>query len=1243
MKIPLFKPICVGFAHTCAAAMVFVFAVTSGAQTLSQDPLLTKSVSVRPNMTFIMDESGSMDWQCVYTKNTLSSFGGQKYGIAHNCLKHDQDNNIPQLSSSDLRYTSPENNKLMYDPRIYYPTGYTETGTTHPNSTASWADISNTVFKIGSNNYYARAIYIAKSATVRNSSNANTLTNINNYNTYYLINFGSRFAYRPAGNNNPNNSTTTNTWGTKSAARTDCAGTVCTYNEELQNLRNWYTYHRTRLQAAKVGVSIAFTDLPDTFRMNYASLGEITRSAMNVSKANLGQPYNYYSITPLRPVNNYNNNINPFRKWLNELTTYDSVGTPLRQSLDIIGKSYQSTSNAGPWGNTPWNPGNESANDHLSCRRSFAILTTDGQWNDGVSPIGSWSIANSSNDTDGSNGPLITHMSSTPGSPITYRYIPRTADARNVGKADKTSGTGYTNTLADVALYYWSRDLRTLPNNVTDGNPANPPFWQNLSTYSIGFGVNGTLSQAQVNTAKDGTSNWTEPAANDAKAIDDLIHAAHNGGGEFIPVSNSAEFSDALRKILLSISGETSSQAGVAASTTALQTGTNKYVPYYITGEWWGNLKSINLDAQNATETTVKWQVVATDVNGKPTGTDTIPSHGTRNVIVSTNNSNKGVEFKYVNLNPNNLIASSSTSVSDKLINTFSSEQVDFIRGDQSNEGAGNPFRERKSILGDIVNSRPAFVKNNIDTYSKYFNLPAGQGGGATYTSYKNDKIARTEGMLFVGANDGMLHGFRESNGAEEFAFIPRSVLGNLHLLTDKDYALSHRFYVDGPLKEADAYVVAPFTNGAAGSSLRWTNLLMGSTGAGAKAVFALDVTKPFNMQGKHVMWEVNHLSSGFAQLGHVLSDIETGVTPSGDWVAIFGNGYDSAAGKASLFVVNLNDGSVIRELITNNDTGNGLGGVRLVHNANAQVIGAYAGDLKGNVWRFDLSGNSSSDWKNGELLFTAQDANNLAQPITAAPAVFARIDGKPGYIVVVGTGRLLTASDADVTTTPTTQSTYGLWDESPFGSVATISTISGRAALAQSTSAVDAVASGYYKVSTNPAINWATQKGWYLDLTDLVGQRNVYPVNALRSTVLIDTIAPKPVTGSCTVDGAVRAVTYALNPYTGMCNASYKTLDTNNDNVIDTADTDSCAYAGLGDGLTVFLSKGPGGTETNTSDVLGGGGGGGGGPGPGPGGGPCDSYGIGSDNDPQLIALCGPEKVPGTFSRDVRQVFIRK
>ncbi|MFZ1626852.1 MAG: PilC/PilY family type IV pilus protein, partial [Candidatus Moraniibacteriota bacterium] len=557
------------------------------------------------------------------------------------------------------------------------------------------------------------------------------------------------------------------------------------------------------------------------------------------------------------------------------------------------------------------------------------------------------------------------------------------------------------------------------------------------------------------------------------------------------------------------------------------------------------------MDVQTAAENSIKWQVVSTDANGNPTGVDTIPSHGTRNIIVSTNSSIKGVEFKYTNLNPNNLIASSATPVTDKLINTFTSDQVDFIRGDQSKEGSGQPFRERQAILGDIVNARPAYVKNNIDPFSKLYNLPASQGGGTTYTTYKNSKIARAEGMLFVGANDGMLHGFRESNGNEEFAFIPRSVLGKLHLLTDKNYPLFHNFYVDGPLKEADAYIDAPLLSGAAGTSLRWTNLLMGSTGAGAKAVFALDVSRPFNMQGKHVMWEVNHLSSGFGELGHVLSEIDTGVTPSGDWVGVFGNGYDSASGKASLFLVNLSTGAKIRELTTNNSTGNGLGGVRLVHNASSQVIGAYAGDLKGNVWRFDLSGNSNTDWKNGELLFTAVNASGVAQAITAAPAVFARTDGKPGYIVVVGTGRLLTNADTLLTPPPPKQSAYGLWDESPFGSVATISTIAGRSSLVESTSAVDATASGYYKVTASRAINWTTDKGWYFDFSDLPGQKNVYPVNAVSSTVLLDTIAPKAVSGSCTVDGEVRAITYVLNPYSGMCHSNFKTLDTNNDNVV--------------------------------------------------------------------------------------------
>ena len=1224
--------------HACVAALSCITIVQVMAQTLSQEPLLTKTVSVRPNLTFILDDSGSMAWECIYTKNAQTSFGGIGYGAAYNCRNDTNqdfsDGNVATLSSTDFRYTSPEHNKLMYDPRVYYPTGYTETGTAFPNSNAAWDDIQNRSFSISGTNYKARAIYIAKTSTVLASTSATTLNTATNYNAYFILDSGSKFAFRTSGSGNPTTTTTTNPLGTKSVARIDCAGTVCTYSEELKNLRNWYTYHRTRIQAARVGVTTAFTGLPDSFRMNYGSLTEIINAKANNNA--------------IRSVNNYASNINPFRKWMDDTDPNNSIGTPLRQALDIVGQSYQSTSNSGPWGNTPWSPGSESSSSHVSCRRNFAILTTDGQWNNGGTTAQGISITNSSNDSDGTNGSVITHQNSTPTAPITYQYLAHgTADARNIGKADKTSGTGYNNTLADLAHYYWSRDLRTnLANNVTDGKPTSPPFWQNMATYSIAFGVNGSLTQTQIDSAKAGTTNWPQPVANTATAVDDLIHTAHNGGGEFLAVSDSAEFSYALRKVLLSITGETSSQAGVAASTTALQTGTNKYVPYYITGEWWGNLKSVNLDTQTAAETTIKWQVVSTDANGKPTGVDTIPSHGTRNIIVGTNNSNKGVEFKYVNLNPNNLIAPSATPVADKLVNTFSSDQVDYIRGDQSKEGSGQPYRERQAILGDIVNARPAFVKDNTDPYSKLFNLPAAQGGGTTYTTYKATKTARTEGLLFVGANDGMLHAFRESSGLEEFAFIPRSVLGNLHLLTEKNYPLYHKFYVDGPLKEADAYIVAP--NVSTGSSLRWTNLLMGTTGAGAKAVFALDVTRPFNMQGKHILWEVNNLTSGFTELGHVLADVETGVTPSGDWVAVFGNGYDSASGRASLFLVNLSTGAKIRELTAGTATGNGLGGVRLVHNTSGQVIGAYAGDLKGNIWRFDLMGNSASDWKDGQLLFTAiKDGVN--QPITAAPAVFARIDGKPGYIVVAGTGRMLTTDDTVVSPAPPLQSAYGLWDESPFGSIATINTIAGRSVLEGATSSLDTVSSNitdkFYHV-TAATIDWSTKKGWYMDFTELVGQKTIYPVSALRTVAAIETIAPKAVSGQCTVDGEVRGINYLINPYTGMCKSSDpRTLDTNNDNVVDTQDTFACAYSSLGDGTNTYLGKTTS-VQQNDTDVLGGIGGAGGGGGGG--GDPCLVYSIGSTGKAHLINICGPTPPPtpvstGSFSRDVRQVFIRK
>ncbi len=1166
--------------HHFAGLLLLTSLMTSfgvGAQTLAQEPLLSRTVAVRPNLTFIMDESGSMDWECIYKKNPQNSFIKTasplvlyQYGLAYDCLSdsfNDQ-TTVPVLQRSDYRFASPENNSLMYDSRKLYTTGISTTGALNSPSTAAWTDsnFSNGSAVIGVNNKgqnilkAGRAIYLAKPTfNIAAATTAAAFNNAANYDTYWVFTDGT-FGFLAGGSaSNIVVPQATNPLPTPTD-RIDCGGAACTSAQEFQNIRNWYTYNSTRLKAAKVGVSIAFTGLPDSFRMNYLTLGEATRYVS--------------SNTNIRSVKNYADTVNDFRTWLNGQSTANAVGTPLRQVLDIVGKDYRRTDNAGPWGNTPWSAGAEAAVDHISCRRSFAVMTTDGLWNDGpyTSSTGTnpYATAVDNVDSDGNQGLLITHLDGT----TTYKYTPHDlTDPRNVGKADLTAGAGYNTTLADVAHYYWSTDLRSLVNNVSNGKPGSAPFWQNLSTYTVGFGVNGKLSATQLAAAKAGQGNWPQPIANDVSTADDLVHAAHNGGGEYISVNDATTFAADLRRILLSISGETSSQAGVAASTASLQAGTKKFVPFYTTGEWWGNLSAISINPKTGADITPPvWQVTSVDGNGAPTGTSTIPSATTRDVWVYVDRVKNAIEFKFTFLGTNSLIG----TATNQLTTTFSQDMTDYIRGDRSKEGDGKPFRERKALLGDIVNSRPAFVKNTNDPLSAYANLPGTPG--STYTAYKSTKAARTEGVLFVGANDGMLHGFAENDGREVFAYIPRTLLPALHKLTSKDYPINHQFYVDGPVKESDAYIDAPYLNGATGTSVRWTNVLLGSTGAGAKSVFALDVTKPLTMKGQHVLWEVNNNSAGFAELGNVLFDIETGVTESGDWVAAVGNGYGSKSGKASLFLVNLANGTKTAELTAGTATANGLGGVRLVRNAKSQVVGAYAGDLQGNIWRFDLTGASSSDWKNGQLLFTAKSAANVIQPITAAPAVFARNDGLTGYIVVAGTGRLLTADDADLTKTASTQtqSAYGLWDKSTFGGTVTFTAIADRSVLVASTTSFNTTTyATFYDVGHVRAIDWkGTDRGWVLDYTLLTGQRSIYPIEALSTLVRVDTIAPRASQTSCTITGDTKGINYLINPFTGICKTT-PTIDVNRDGVVNDFDGTGCTYTALADGSNTVLPLG--------------------------------------------------------------------
>jgi type IV pilus assembly protein PilY1 len=182
------------------------------------------------------------------------------------------------------------------------------------------------------------------------------------------------------------------------------------------------------------------------------------------------------------------------------------------------------------------------------------------------------------------------------------------------------------------------------------------------------------------------------------------------------------------------------------------------------------------------------------------------------------------------------------------------------------------------------------------------------------------------------------------------FAYVPKAVIPNLSKLDDPLYgttgagAIYHQYFVDGPLTESDVFINAPGV-----STPSWRNYLVGSLGAGGRAVFALDVTDTANLGTSSIRWEMSIATQ--SELGYVTAPIEVGVLPNGEWVALFGNGAYSSSGKAALFVVNLQTGTA--QTLSVDATGsNGLGGVGVVRNASGQITNLYAGDLKGRMWK---------------------------------------------------------------------------------------------------------------------------------------------------------------------------------------------------------------------------------------------------------------------------------------------------
>lgn len=901
------------------------------------DTPLQSGNAVPPNIMFILDDSGSMTWDFM-------------------------PDHVPSTSPVNIAAQAYTRNTVYYNPAITYQ---------------PWSNPDGSLFPV-------RPATSVWSGTVLASGGTTNLTGSTR--TFHVPNVGitnladarqyTRYELR-AGGSTARSCTlnASNAWVCSNIAsfpwsRQNCAGSSCSIAEEWQNFATWYSYHRTRMKAAKAGASSAFSSLSRDLRVGYRTIWN--RSNYDIPVGSNDGLFEDTGSSTNRTT------------WFNRLyAAPGGGGTPLRRALKDTGDYFSGASAGGPWGP-------ESGSNQLACRQNFAILTTDGFWN-GPSP----SVGNQ----DGSAGATITGPNS---ASFSYNPAPPFSD----GNGD---------TLADVAMRYWKGDLRADLANIVPSSSNDPAFWQHMVTFSLSIGAQGTLNPAtDLPAIAAGTLPWPTPTASSIRNIDDLWHAAINGHGTFVAAADPQAFADGLRNALATIVERIGSASNVATNSVSIGTDTRLFQATFLAGQWTGDLFSFRITNSGVNNTPV-WSAS----QGIPT------PFSARRLFAEVGSS--GVALEWGNLDT----AKKGELNAVDVPNTGNGPAIlDYLRGSAVGERRnGGAFRNRNSVLGDIVNSSPALVKEN-DT-------------------------------IFVGANDGMLHAFNVADGRELFAFVPAGInWRDLGSLADPEYA--HRWFVDGPI----------VVSNRAQTSGR--NILVSALGRGGKGVFALDVTTPSSFSGGDFEWS----AYSDPDMGFVLGRPIIARLNNGNMGVVVSNGINSANERPALFVYNLVTGALIKKIAAGAvapGSGNGLSAPRgWDADSNGTIDLVYAGDLQGNLWKFDLSGNAPSTWKiagsSAAPIFIAKDASGTRQPITAAPSI--GLDPKTfTRWVFIATGRLMASGDLANTDV---QSMYGLID---FGSIAGRSDLQKRQILQLGT-ASGRVVRGFEPATALPS----GKKGWYID-----------------------------------------------------------------------------------------------------------------------------------------------------------------
>lgn len=928
------------------------------------------------------------------------------------------------------------------------------------------------------------------------------------------------------------------------------------------NIANWFSYYHTRILTAKSGLTSSFDKLDPTVRLGFASINGNANSSIpstgsytsnSVKVGGVSQFDNSCVTSTTSPCAKGQSGTQRANFWAWVIAESPSGGTALRSALNALGQYY---SQAGAWQNST------SDTTRLACRQSYAIATTDGFWNDSSPP----SPGNVDNTTASQIiGPNGQHYVYTAVAPF----------------KDSTS-----NTLADVAMKYWVTDLQTDLDNEVPTGTADPAFWQHMTTFTLGLGFtpkNITPSTTSIDdiftyssyvdssigtTASNKVPSnfaWPTPASNSINNIADLAHAAVNGHGGFYSATSPKAFSDGIADAISRVQSRVGTGASLAANSTKLGVGTVTYQALYYTGKWNGDLMAYNVDSTSgALNSSATW-----------TASKVLPAAASRTIMTYNPAGNSG-GTKYVAFSdPVNL----STAQKAALGSTSTDQQnmINYLRGDSSLESnhAGGTYRQRSTPLGDIINSQPVYVgtPNPNLFYGKTFT------GSTAYPAYAAQMVSRTP-VIWVAANDGLLHAFRTSDGVEIFAYLPGSVITNgLSNLSNINYggnSVPHKLFNDGEMTVADVYSTLP-----SGSSPGWRTVLVGNTGRGpAKAVYALDITDP---TAPIFLWE-RSATDGLANsdyIGQMTGQPVIAQTADGTWSAILGNGYNSSQNKAALLQFDLMTGSLTIHA-TSNTTDNGLAApVAWIGNfANSISTIAYAGDLKGNVWSFVLYNDTattpvSTPTSSGNILFTTSDGSK-AQPITAG--MLAGKNPSTGDLwLFFGTGQYLTQTDLD---NRDVQTWYGIIVQSATsGIVSKLGTWTGSRTAGTTNALVPRriTAQTDGTATTLPARNitvatdndMAGKSGWFTDLvkppsSTAQGERMVTP-NQFQGSLLLGTSRIPIVSDPCSPSGSGWIM--AVNPFTGG-NPSALFFDLNGDQQFNGTDKlNDIPAAGIGFG----------------------------------------------------------------------------